>query len=202
MEPKATLVIAAYQKDLDWLDKIDNDELEIVLINKGRWTEHPKYKCITIPNIGVTDNSFIYYTSTYYDELREYTIFMQDFPFDHYEKALEFLNEKRYEKGFQPLADKRIYIAAGEDTQIFVEGLVNCNFIGVAFPCGAQYSVPKEYIHNKPKWFWENLRDKLPWYTHPFTAYFLERAWTYIYNPAHTAREDMLTTKFFNYKGE
>lgn len=58
---KLHLVIAVYNEDLTWLDQIDNDEVDILLINKGIHTSHHKAECITIENVGVCDNSFAYW---------------------------------------------------------------------------------------------------------------------------------------------
>lgn len=195
---KATLVIAAYKADLDWLNKINNDELDIVIINKGIHHSHPKAKCIDVENIGVIDHSVIYYISNFYNELSEYTIFSQDYPFDHYEGMIEFLNSKSYEKGFTPLADQTIHIPRGETTTNFIENMLDFTFEGINFPCGAQYSVPKSYIQNRPHSFWKNLLNRLPWKTHKFTAYFMERTWMFIYNLNIKLNPNYLNTAYFN----
>jgi hypothetical protein len=177
-----TLVIAVYNEDISWLDKITNNDIEIVLINKGIHTQHSRAKCITIENIGVCDNSFAYYISNYYDELTDYIIFSQGYPFDHFEKMIDFINNKEYKNGYMPLADKTIHIPRGEGTTEFVENLLDYKFPGIDFPSGAQYCVTKEILRNKPKYFWEDIYNLLPWKEDTFTAYFMERVWSLLYN--------------------
>jgi len=140
---KVTLVIASYKEDLSWLNSINNDEVDIVIINKGIHIHHEKAKCITIKNVGLCDHSFLYYISEFYDNLNEFTIFCQDNPFDHYKNMLGFINNREYENGFKPLSDRNIYIPPKEGTDIFVEGLLDLTFNGVYFPSGAQYCVTK-----------------------------------------------------------
>jgi hypothetical protein len=195
---KATLVLAVYKEDLSWLDKITNPEVDIILINKGIHTEHHKAKCETIENIGVCDNSFTYYISKYYNELADYTIFSQGDPFDHFKNMIEFINNKEYEKGFTPLADQTIYIPRGEGTTNFIENMIDITFQGINFPCGAQYSVPKLHIQNRPESFWKNLLNRLPWKTHKFTAYFMERTWMFIYDTKINLNPNYLDTAYFN----
>tara|TARA_R110000868_G_scaffold8986_1_gene45522 strand:- start:11004 stop:12557 length:1554 start_codon:yes stop_codon:yes gene_type:complete len=195
---KATLVIAAYKADLGWIDKIDNDDLDIIIINKGIHSSHPKAKCISVENIGVIDHSVIYYISNFYNELSEYTIFCQDYPFDHYSRMIEFLNNKDYEKSFMPLADKSIHIPCGEGTTNFIENMFDIQFNGIDFPCGAQYSVPKSHIQNRPESFWKDLLTRLPWKTHKFTAYFMERTWMFVYNTEISLNPNYLDTAYFN----
>jgi hypothetical protein len=196
-QKKATLVVAVYQEDLSWLDQITNTELSIVLINKGIHIQHPKAKCITIENIGVCDNSFAYYISKHYDELPDYMIFSQGHPFDHYKDMVDFLNNKEYEKGYKPLADFTIHIPRGEGTTIFVENMLDYYFPGIDFPAGAQYCVPKERIISKPKYFWDDLYNLLPWKEDTFTAYFMERTWHLIYNPEIKINESYKESDYF-----
>lgn len=198
MKKEATLVVAGYKANLDWLDKIDNPDIDIIIINKGDHTSHPKARCITIPNIGVIDNSVIYYLSTFYNELSDYTIFSQDFPFDHFSTMVEFINSRGYREGFRPLADESIYIPKGDDTTRFIEGIMDVEFEGAEFPCGAQYSVPRSYVHRRPEQFWKDLYNRLPWYTHKFTAYFMERTWSFIYNQDLELNPNYLSTPYFN----
>jgi hypothetical protein len=194
---KTTLVIAAYKEDLSWLDSISNDEIDIIIINKGDITSHPKAKVYTTKNIGVCDHSFLYYISNNYDSLSDHTIFIQANPFDHYSRMIEFINNKEYLNGFFPLADKTIYIAPGEGTGFFIENILDFTFPGVNFTCGAQYSVPKENILSKPKHFWDDLLNVMLWEDDWFIPYFMERCWIFIYNTDIKINENYLNTPYF-----
>jgi hypothetical protein len=194
---KVTLVIAAYKEDLSWLDNISNDEVNIVIVNKGDITSHSRATVYTTKNIGVCDHSFLYYISNNYDSLSDYTIFIQANPFDHYSKMIEFINNKGYLNGFFPLADQTIYIAPGEGTGFFIENILDFKFPGVNFPCGAQYSVPKENILSKPKHFWDDLLNVMIWEDDWFIPYFMERCWIFIYDTNIKINEDYLNTPYF-----
>lgn len=196
----AALVLAVYEEDLSWLDKITNNDIDIVLINKGVHTQHHRAKCITIENIGVCDNSFAYYISKHYDELPDYIIFSQGHPFDHYQNMIEFINTREYEKGYQPLADQTINIPRGEGTTRFVENMLDYHFPGIDFPAGAQYCVPRERILSKPKSFWDDLYDMLPWKEDTFTAYFMERTWHLLYNPEIKVKPNYRESDYFTLK--
>jgi hypothetical protein len=193
---KVTLVIAAYNKDLSWLDSINNDDLDIVIINKGIHINHEKARCITIKNVGVCDNSFLYYISEFYDTLSEFTIFCQDNPFDHYKNMIHFINNREYEKGFKSLSDMGIYIPPKEGTDVFVEGILDFTFNGVIFPSGAQYCVTKNNIHCRTKEFWSNLFKYLPWDEDSFVPYFLERIWIFLYDPNIKTNKNYLQAKY------
>lgn len=196
---KATLVIAAYKEDMSWLNDITNTEIDIVIINKG--TVRPEgVTTFTIDNYGVCDHSFCYYLSNFYEQLREYTIFIQANPFDHYKNTLTFINEKQYEFGFTPLADKRIFIPRGEGTTRFVENIFDVVFLGVNFPCGAQYSVPAHIIKSRPKSFYDNLLHKLIWKTDSFVPYFMERTWPFVYSPEIGILPNYADTVYFTSK--
>jgi hypothetical protein len=197
MNNKISLVIAAYKEDLSWLDNITNEDINIVIINKGDITDYPKAKVETIQNLGVCDHSFLYYISTNYNNLSDHTIFIQANPFDHFSGIVDFINNKEYLNGFFPLADKTIYIPPGEGTTLFVEGILNFKFKGVHFPSGAQYSVPKENILSKPKYFWDDLLNKLDWERDSFLPYFMERCWVFIYNPNAKININYLETPYF-----
>jgi hypothetical protein len=213
MNNKATLVIAAYKEDLSWLDNITNEDIDIVIINKGIHESHHKAKCITIKNVGVCDNSFCYYISEFYDQLSEYTIFSQGNPFDHYKNMLEFINNKSYEKtslpklgtyiGYKPLTDHYIYIPPKEGTDIFVEGMLDYKFNGINFPSGAQYCVCKKNIQSKPKKFWMDLFEYLDWEGNTFIAYFMERTWLLLYDDDININKEYLNSPyFFKYKNK
>lgn len=195
-----SLVLAVYKEDLSWLEKITNPDVEIILINKGIHTSHPRAKCITIENIGVCDNSYSYYFSTFYDELSDFTILSQGNPFDHYSNMIEFINNKEYLNGYTPLADLRIHIPRGEGTTIFVENILDYHFPGIHFPAGAQYCVTRDIIHSRPKVFWDNIYYKLCWREDSFIPYFMERMWHLLFNPQIPLRNGYENSAYFNIK--
>lgn len=181
---KVTVVIASYKNDLGWLNYITNPDVNIIVIKKGNALIYERAEeTIIIKNVGMCDHSFLYYISHFYDFLEDYTIFLQDYPFDHYRDTISFINSKEYLRGFKPLAEKFIPIPPGEGTDNFIESFLDITFQGVIFPGGAQYSVPKYNIISKPKKFWIYLYNELPWNENSFIPWWVERSWLFLYNP-------------------
>jgi len=84
------LVIAAYDKDLGWVDEV-NDNILVSIYRKGDKTSN-RVETLIEPNMGRCVHSFFYHIYTNYDKLSDYTFFVQDFPFDHWGNLLNVLN--------------------------------------------------------------------------------------------------------------
>jgi len=88
---KKEVVIAAYNRDLSWINKFNND-VKITIYRKGDNLNNPDE--IYLPNnIGRDVHSFFYHIYNNYDNMSDYTFFVQDYPFDHWENLVEVINE-------------------------------------------------------------------------------------------------------------
>lgn len=200
---KATLVIAKHKENIDWIYSITNPDIDIVIIDKGGKKIQIKSlinnnftKIIYLKNIGRETYSFIYYISTFYNRLQNYTIFSQGNPFDHYSNMLNFINKKEYNK-FLPLSDKGVIITeTNEATEKLFRLLVEypqnqkpsdygakLKYTGFHFPTGAQYCVPKNFILNRPRIFWQSLISDLKWKENDQIPYLFERFFYMLYDP-------------------
>lgn len=86
------LVIAAYDKDYSWIEKIDPN-VKVTVYRKG---DHPKQtdkEILLTPNKGRCVHTFFNHIYTNYDNLSDYTFFVQDYPFDHWENVIQVVNE-------------------------------------------------------------------------------------------------------------
>ena len=84
------IVVAAYDKDLSWLDKINDDVVKTVY-RKG--TEPLNSGEIKMEvNLGRCVHTFFNHIYTNYDKLADYTFFGQDYPFDHWGNLVEAVN--------------------------------------------------------------------------------------------------------------
>lgn len=168
MMKKNNVIIARYNEPIDWLDKIDTDKYNILVYNKGQ--KSSKYDIKNLENVGRESHTYLTHIVENYDNLTDYTIFLQANPFDHLGNLERVSN--------LPIED---YINNYEfDDQIFGFGIYhsdcghieerqkiassvkllndinpNCSTI---FSVGAQYIIPRRIIRNKPIEFWEELK--------------------------------------------
>ena len=85
------LVIAAYDKYLDWLDKINSD-IKVTVYRKGNGEKQREGEIKIESNKGRCVHSFFNHIYTNYDNLSDITFFGQDWPFDHWEDVVEVVN--------------------------------------------------------------------------------------------------------------
>ena len=77
---KNKIVISRYDENLDWLDLINQSNYDIVIYNKGNDINR---EFIKLDNVGREAHTFLTYIVDNYDNLPEYTIFLQGEPFYH-----------------------------------------------------------------------------------------------------------------------
>ncbi len=83
------LVIAAYERDYSWSELINKD-VKITVYRKG--SELKDGEILIEPNLGRDVHTFFYHILKNYDNLSDYTFFVQDFPFDHWSNVIETIN--------------------------------------------------------------------------------------------------------------
>jgi hypothetical protein len=85
------VVIAGYDKPLDWI-KDFNSDIKITIYRKGDVMSYENE--IFLPNnVGRDVHTFFNHIVTKYDELSDYTFFVQDYPFDHWENLISIIND-------------------------------------------------------------------------------------------------------------
>lgn len=84
------LVISAYDKYLDWLDKLNTD-IKQTVYRKGNDSQERENE-IKLENKGRCVHTFFNHIYTNYDNLSDITFFAQDYPFDHWEDIVEVIN--------------------------------------------------------------------------------------------------------------
>jgi len=90
------LVIARYNEDINWLDKVKNKK--ITIYNKG--IDNIKYKSIKLENIGRESHTYLTHIIENYDNLSDTTIFSQGDPFFHSPDFLKLIEDV---SKFQPV---------------------------------------------------------------------------------------------------
>lgn len=87
---KKEVVIAAYDKDLSWTNSF-NDEVKVTIYRKGT-NQHSSNEIFLEVNKGRCVHTFFNHILKNYEKLSDYTFFVQDYPFDHWENVVEVVN--------------------------------------------------------------------------------------------------------------
>lgn len=88
---KKELVIAAYDKPLDWLSDL-NDEVKKTIYRKGSIIPLSEGEILIEPNFGRCVHTFFNHIVLNYNNLSDITFFAQDYPFDHWEDLIDVVN--------------------------------------------------------------------------------------------------------------
>lgn len=114
MSNKTELVIARYNEDLSWLEKIPKD-IKITIYNKG--LDDIEYDFIKLQNIGRESHTYLYHIINNYNNLAEQTIFCQGDSIFHSPDFLKLIKYRKYFEPMQPLS--AYYWPEGEPPHYF-----------------------------------------------------------------------------------
>lgn len=96
---KKELIIAAYDKDLSWVEELNND-IKITIYRKGEILSLKDNKILIKPNLGRCVHTFFNHIYQNYDNLSDITFFVQDYPFDHWGDLIEVINNNLWNKKY------------------------------------------------------------------------------------------------------
>lgn len=89
------LVVAKYDKDISWLHDINND-VKISVYRKDNSNDNiidkTNLEIFHLENIGREMHTYFHHIYNNYDNLSDYTFFVQDYPFDHWEDVITVIN--------------------------------------------------------------------------------------------------------------
>lgn len=202
-----TIVVSRYNEDITWINNFVNDN--VVVYNKG--PNNIKCESIPLPNIGREAQTFLYHIINSYNNLTEETVFLQGNPFDHINnKSHSFYVNQLIPRNYDHTTliwlgnDQTEYWNINNPHNIYPcpligwlllrkEDIDNINAliptlnwdyykqIEFQFAPGAQYSVPKTLILNKPLTWWQKCYDHFM-IDPDINAYKYERWWPNIWN--------------------
>ena len=182
------IVVARYNECVEWTKQFPN----VIIYNKGNSLEHT-YNPIVLNNVGREGHTYYKYIYDNYENLAEYTIFLQGKPFDHSPNIIsnltnyirtinnnelnidfEFLSEVIYNSSLDVQCStywqcKNIHknwkriFGVDSDTQECI------------FGAGAQFIVSKKKILKHTKEFYENIIKMLEYHIDPLEGYDIER---------------------------
>ena len=191
---KFCIIIARYNEDVNWCKQFSN----VIIYNKG--TEMTDdFNQILLDNVGREGHTYYKHICDNYDNLADYTIFLQGNPFDHSPNIIsnlnkyidnidsnvdfEFLSESVYEcnlygcshHGGLPLIEvyEKIFNLIPD------EDIKNKNF---KFGAGSQFIVSKNKILQRPKDFYLKIVELLNNDIGPIEGYVIERFHKLIFN--------------------
>jgi len=94
------LVVARYNENIEWTKQFS----DVVIYNKGK-SDVNEYNPIILPNVGREGHTYYKYIYDNYDNLEDFTAFLQGDPFFHNPdiiKELEtIINSDEYNKNFK-----------------------------------------------------------------------------------------------------
>jgi len=179
------IIVARYNENIEWTKQFQN----VIIYNKGTKLEEDGYNEIMLDNVGREGHTYYKYIYDNYDDLDDYTVFLQGYPFDHSPNLVNnlsnFINNKELNIDFEYLSEKILNSKlsgcryAGRNLPLrriynllFDEKKENMDFI---FGAGAQFIVSKKQILKRPRDFYlkivELLKDKIK----PVEGYVIER---------------------------
>lgn len=180
------IVICHYNADLSWINQIDTDTLISIYdrSNNGFFTELPNVRIFREENVGREPKSFITHIINNYNNLRDYTWFLQDNPFPHGvtmeqikkhpQKLFEYLGSYRHS------CDER---GLPHDNELPLKEISAALELNTAYPlhftAGGQFVVESSQILKHKKSFYETANNMFDKHTKAPWAY--ERLWEVIF---------------------
>ena len=214
ISPDAFFVISAYKNNIDWVYNYTDD---FIILDKGGTLEESD-KIFHIENVGYNLYDYFSFIINNYDNLPDFTAFLQGDPFPHCKK--ETFDNLIYNKCFTPLEDYSDIPESHSHKKDIDGGYLEINtsyylylkepfkhkwynsydqFLGdmfidayhedwIRFAPGAQYIVPRENILKYSKNFWNKLMGTVSYDPYPMEAFLIERALYTIFSAKLTER--------------
>jgi hypothetical protein len=184
------IVVARYNENVEWSKQFKN----VIIYNKGPILGFG-YNEVFLNNVGREGHTYYKHIYDNYDNLADYTIFLQGTPFDHSPNIISNLNK---------------YINNTElsiDFEFLSERVLDCNlracpyhrgiplidtyeklfgerkeYMEFKFGNGAQFIVSKKKILQRPKEFYLKIVKMLDNNIHPIEGFVIERFHKLIFN--------------------
>lgn len=153
------IVVAKYKENIDWVNKLSSHN--VIVYNKGIKDNTWKFN---LKNYGKDAETHLYHIINNYNNLADYTAFLQGNPFDHCNNVLELIENFNNRDSFLPLGP--VYIRDNQDyikqckeycEKMEMEYTQPFYFIG-----GMQLILHKNHIHTRSLDFYKKLKDDIP----------------------------------------
>ena len=170
------LVVAKYKEDISWLKEVP-EGIRVYIYDKS--------ESGNLRNVGRDPGTFMHHIVEHYDELDDWTSFVQGWPFDHYSKQLLMRDIVNVEKDYWELGKVKFSVIGNglrecgdlPLTALYKE-LMGKEVVTFEFVWGMQMILSKRLILRRPKSFYIMLRDKAEeLYMEEWSLPMLERIW-------------------------
>lgn len=179
------IVISRYNEDISWAKDLSN----IIVYNKGNNSIPSNFQHIfNLTNVGREGHTFYKYIYDNYDNLGDYTIFLQGNPFDHKKDIIDtinkYLNNSETIPDFDFLSDKILECNLtgckwhdGIPLKEVYEKLFGEKKDSLAFTFGAggQFIVSRKNILKRPREFYLKIVELLQGGANPIEGFVVER---------------------------
>lgn len=195
-----TVVISRYNENIEWTKQLNNQK--VIIFNKGNdnYKSDKSYNLIELPNVGREGHTFYHYIYENYDNLDNYTAFLQGNPFDHCHNVIERIQkyDTNNKSEFELLTNDEIYVTLEDDVlrddnnienkiplllvYNHVFGVFQMDNIRHLFGVGGQFIVSKKRILLNPKELYGRIVKLLGRTRSPIEGYVIERFSSLIFN--------------------
>ena len=179
---KTTIIVSRYNEDVEWTKQFDN----LIIYNKGNELDDTYPDVRVLKNVGREGHTYYNYICENYDNLSDYTFFLQGNPFDHCPYIVEKINgfsetdfehlgieEKHYD--FTLTGDKIHTDIPLLDVFEMLFGKVENKDEKMDFVSGGQFVVSKKQILKRPREFYLKIVKMLEYHVNPIEGYVIER---------------------------
>ena len=188
-----SIVVARYIENVEWTKQFQN----VIIYNKGEKL-NDNYNELFLNNVGREGHTYYKHICDNYENLSDYTIFLQGNPFDHSPNIIsninKYINDEELNIDFEFLSERVDDHTLGH----WVRLVGQCRYIvktwerifdtttdnnqECIFGLGAQFIVSKDTILKRPKEFYENIVSILEYSVNPDEGHDVERLHKYIFN--------------------
>jgi hypothetical protein len=180
------IIVARYNEKIRWTQQFQN----VLIYNKGSSIKNKiNSNEIILENVGREGHTYYKYIYDNYENLEDYTIFLQGNPFDHSPNIIdklnkyiknkdnlnidfEFISEKIYKCNLSGCSHHKNLPLRDVYEYLFNENKQNIEF---EFGAGAQFIVSKTQILKRPKDFYLKIINLLEKNINPIEGFVIER---------------------------
>tara|TARA_R110002074_G_scaffold16760_1_gene55789 strand:+ start:417 stop:992 length:576 start_codon:yes stop_codon:yes gene_type:complete len=187
------IIVARYNENVEWTKQFTN----VRIYNKGTKLDN-SYNEFFLNNVGREGHTYYKYICDNYENLTEYTIFLQGTPFDHSPNIIsnvtKYINNKELSIDFEFLSEGIHYTSLDLERSRYRqcrnihrdwERVFGVKIVGnpeCIFGAGAQFIVSKKKILKNTKEFYENIVKMLEYDSDPAEGHVIERCHKYIFS--------------------
>lgn len=191
------IVVSRFNEGIEWTKQLQN----VIIYNKGDDDLDQTYNSIKLQNVGREGHT--YYTHIYnnYDNLDDYTAFLQGNPFDHSPNIIHDLTFP-IKTDFQDLSTRIIKTTISKCPnhpgiplldvyqKLFNDGYTDTS---IEFGAGAQFIVSKKFILSRPKTFYLQIINLLNKSINPLEGFVIERFHRIIFDNEYKLKSEKIS---------